>query len=296
VQDDIAEHVVAAIEPHLFAAEGFRASGRPTESLDSWGLVVSAIGLIHRFEREPNEKAREMLERALSLDPHYARAHSVLSWAIFWAHNCYWLPDRDKTLRLATEHASAALGLDPTEPWSHMMFGFSLSNNGTHERAIESFQTALKLNPSSAMGHMLYGWTLLRAGSFEQAVTETEHALRLSPIDKFSSVYLSTHGLALLAARRFSDALPFLRASITPTLEYMGHHNILISCCGHLGLLDEARMLLDYRARSLLRPFTLHNARLALKNFAHCETFLEGLRKAGVSEHAEYSRMEQISA
>jgi adenylate cyclase len=37
VQDDIAERVVAAVEPHLYAEEGFRASTRQPDSIDAWG-------------------------------------------------------------------------------------------------------------------------------------------------------------------------------------------------------------------------------------------------------------------
>ena len=37
VQDEITEQVVAAVEPHLYAEEGFRAGGKQPESIDAWG-------------------------------------------------------------------------------------------------------------------------------------------------------------------------------------------------------------------------------------------------------------------
>jgi TolB-like protein len=43
VQDDITERVVAAVEPHLYAEEGFRASGKQPDSIDAWGVVVHAM-------------------------------------------------------------------------------------------------------------------------------------------------------------------------------------------------------------------------------------------------------------
>src|SRR5690606_12866871 len=48
VQDDITEHVVAAVEPQLYAEEGFRAASKPPDSIDAWGLVVRALGLINK--------------------------------------------------------------------------------------------------------------------------------------------------------------------------------------------------------------------------------------------------------
>ena len=38
VQDDITEQVVAAVEPHLYAQEGFRAASKQPDSINAWGL------------------------------------------------------------------------------------------------------------------------------------------------------------------------------------------------------------------------------------------------------------------
>src|SRR3546814_11294052 len=42
VQDDITEHVVAAVEPQLYAEEGFRASSKQPDSIDAWGQIGRA--------------------------------------------------------------------------------------------------------------------------------------------------------------------------------------------------------------------------------------------------------------
>ena len=89
VQDEITNHVVAAIEPHLYAEEGARAAGKPPGSIDAWGLVVRAMGLINRVGRRQNDEAQVLLRQAISLDPGYARAHALLGWATWWATLCY---------------------------------------------------------------------------------------------------------------------------------------------------------------------------------------------------------------
>ena len=147
---------------------------------------------------------------------------------------------------------------------------------------IEALGIAVDLNPNFALARMLHGWAMIRAGDFDGAVAETDHALRLRPADQFGSVYQATHGLSLLAALRFEEALPHLRASVSPFTEYMGHYNALISCCGHLGLLGEARRWLAFRERMLGRPFVLANAVAAMRGYAHAEVFLGGLARAGV--------------
>jgi adenylate cyclase len=105
----------------------------------------------------------------------------------------------------------------------------------------------------------------------------------MSPLDSFSGFYTSTHGLALLAAHRFEEALPFLRASVSGFTDYSGPFNTLISCCGHLSLMEEARELIAVRNR-MGPPLNLGLVRRHLQKFAHCDVFVEGLRKADVPE------------
>jgi TolB-like protein/Flp pilus assembly protein TadD len=283
VQDDIAEHVVAAVEPQLYAEEGFRASGKQPDSIDAWGLVVRALGLINKMERRQNEEARALLRRAVAMEAGYARAHALLGWAAWWATLHLWAEERAAAYRQAAGHAQDALALDPSDPWARMVSGLCLSTAGQHERALGELRTALALNPSFTLGHMACGWALLRAGQYEEAIAETQRALRMSPVDSFSGFYTSVHGLALLAARRFQEALPFLRASVAAFPDYSGHYNSLISCCGHLGLIEEAREFIAVRSR-MKPPLRLSLVRQHLGKFAHCDVFVEGLEKAGVPE------------
>lgn len=283
VQDEITASVVAAIEPHLYAEEGMRAASAPPESIDAWGLVVRAIGLISRVGRAQNEEARGLLERAIALSPGYARAHAMLGWAVWWATLCYWMPDRDAGYRQAARHAEEALARDPSEPWAHMVLGISLSSARRHARAIAALRLALELNPNFALGHTMLGWALLRAGETEEAIAMTARALALSPADSHAGIYTTIHALALMGARRFDEALPFLRASVVAFSDYVGHYNALISCCGHLGLVDEARGFIETRNR-LGPPISIGLLRRNLAGFAHAAIFCEGLEKAGVPE------------
>ena len=216
-------------------------------------------------------------------EPGYARAHAVLGWAIWWAAHCYWWQDRAGGFAEATRHAERAVALDPAEPWARMTLGLSFSTAQKHDRALIELRTALELNPNSALARTAYGWALLRAGQFDAAIAETGRALRMSPMDSFAGFYTSIHGLALLGARRFADALPHLRASVAAFAEYAGHYNTLISCCGHLGLSEEAEHFLAVR-NQVGPPIRVSVLRRNLAGFAHCDVFLDGVIKAGVPE------------
>ncbi|WP_147023345.1 adenylate/guanylate cyclase domain-containing protein, partial [Microvirga aerophila] len=284
VQDEITASVVAAIEPHLYAEEGARVASQPPENISTWGLVVRAIGLISKLGRQENEEARSLLERATAMEPTYAKAHAILSWAVWWAAFNYWLPDEREGVEEAQRHAEQALVLDASEPWARMVLGLCLTSDGHHDRGLHELEAALRVNPSFALAHTIYGWALSWAGKFNEAVVETQTALRLSPADTFLSFYEFSHGSALLAARRFEDALPCIRKAIVAFPDFPAHYALLISCCGHLGLRDEAKMLLAHRNSLAGPPLTVSLNRHQMHKFAHGPVFAEGLIKAGVPE------------
>lgn len=283
VQDEITGNIVASIEPQLYAREGYRAATKPPESIDVWGLVMRAIGLVNKFGRTENQEAQDLLRRALAIDPRYARAHAVLSWAIWWATLYHYIEDRDAGYAESARQAQEAVKLDANEPWARLMLGLNLSTSGQHDRALAEHEATLALNPNFALGRTTYGWALLRAGRFDEAIAETAKALRMSPLDSFSGLYTTIHGLALLGARRFAEALPHLRASVAADAEFAGHYNALISCCGHLGRHDEAAEFIARRNR-VGPPLRVSVLRYNLRHFAHGEVFAEGLAKAGVPD------------
>ena len=282
VQDEITGNAVASIEPHLYVEEGIRASSRPPDSMDAWGLVVRAMGLINRVGRRQNEEAQALLLRAIEIEPGYAKAHAVLAWAVWWAAQAYWWPGMQEAHRQAERHAENALSFDSAEPWGRMMLGLCLSTARRHEQALVELRASLDINANFALGRTALGWGLLRAGQIEAAIEETSKPLRMSPMDSFAGIYTQVHGLALLGARRFTDALPFLRSSAA-FAGYPGHYNALISCCGHLGLAEEAKFVIEARNR-VGPPICVSLLRRNLGGYAHCDVFVEGLVKAGVPE------------
>jgi adenylate cyclase len=284
VQDEITTKVLAAIEPHLYAEEGARTANQPPDHVSTWGLVVRAIGLISKLGRQENEQARSLLERAITIEPTYAKAHAILSWAVWWAAYNYWLPDEEEGIAEAQRHAEQALALDASEPWARMMLGLCLSADGQHERALPELESALRVNPSFALAHTIYGWALTQAGRFDDAVVETQTALRLSPADTFLSFYEFVHGLALMVTRRFADALPYLRRAFVAFPSFPAHHCMLISCYGHLGIPDQTKALLAHRNSLAAPPFTVSLVRSDLRKVANGPIVVEGLIKAGVPE------------
>ena len=147
------------------------------------------------------------------------RAHAILGWAVWWAAHCYWIADTRRRIQ-AGRRARAELALRPRLRASRGRGWFSASASARRAATTgrwASSEAALNLNPSFALGRMGYGWALLRAGRFDEAIAETGKALRMSPMDSFAGLYTTIHGLALLGARRFAEALPFCAPRSRPS-------------------------------------------------------------------------------
>jgi TolB-like protein len=83
VQDEIAQNVVAAIEPTLRKAEIERVQRKRPDDLNAYDLYLRALA--HMYEQRPESRAAalELIDRALKIDPKYAEAHGVAAWCYF---------------------------------------------------------------------------------------------------------------------------------------------------------------------------------------------------------------------
>ncbi|HLQ50364.1 MAG TPA: hypothetical protein VK129_02640, partial [Terriglobales bacterium] len=57
---------------------------KTTDNLEAYDYFLRGNEPFYRFTKEGNIQARQMLEKALALDPQYAQADALLGWT-------YWL-------------------------------------------------------------------------------------------------------------------------------------------------------------------------------------------------------------
>src|SRR4029079_14689436 len=115
---------IAAIEPRLYAAEHLRLRSRSPESLDAWGFVMKAMPQVWTwFWASESEAAEALLQRAIAIDPEYARANSLLAWmkAGRVQAGC---ADARAVLTAARDLAQRAIRRDPADPWTHFAAGY----------------------------------------------------------------------------------------------------------------------------------------------------------------------------
>jgi len=201
--------------------------------------VVEAY-LRGRFEmnaRGAPDAARAYFERAAALDPSYAPAEAGL--ADFYRSRAI---NNDEgaaeAWRLAEQHASKALSLDPESAETQTSIAeIKLMHDWDWHAAREHAQRALQLNPSSPEAHGVYARYLRVAGNIEEAVNQRKQARALDP----NRADLS-HQLALeyFFARDYQSEVALARRIMASNPDNSMEHGDLCAALGYLKQYDES--------------------------------------------------------
>jgi DNA-binding winged helix-turn-helix (wHTH) protein len=182
IRSKIAQAVVAALELQIPLAEARRAVGAPSH-LDAWAAYHLGLAQMFRFDREGAERARGFFERAVELEPGFARAHAGLSFAHFEDAFLRFASDRGTAAVKARRCADAALALDPLDPFCNLVMGRSAWLTGDLEGALPWLDRAVELNPNYAQGKYSSAWTLTQLGEGAHSQALVDSAMALSPLD-----------------------------------------------------------------------------------------------------------------
>ncbi len=138
-------------------------------------------GLIRFREatRDSMDQAILFFEKAVEIDPEYARAWGALAAAYGMKGQYQSLP---RLFEKAVRSGLQAVALDPRLPEAHQWLGGSYIWIGQQEKGIEHVEEAIRLDPENSISHMLLSRALwLRLGQISEATLVSERALRLSP-------------------------------------------------------------------------------------------------------------------
>jgi adenylate cyclase len=285
VQDEITERVVAAIEPELYTAEHVRSQSKPPDSLDAWECVIRALSLIGQGTRDENTEAEALCRRAIAIAPSYARAHSLLAWALL--RRSLWSGDFQTVVPEVSAETQTALALDDRDPWAYFAPGMLQARLRRFGEAVRSARRALELNPNFALAHAFLATTLANQGASQEAISGAEHALRLSPRDRPVGVYASMAMANVhFTAGRYAECATWARNLIEKSPGYLAGHIFLTAALALEGDPTAAAEARDTLVR--LRPeFSLawmtENLPMPVTG-EMAERQREGLRRAGVPE------------
>jgi TolB-like protein len=285
VQDEVTNAIVTAIEPKILSSERNRALRKPPENLDAWENYQR--GLWHTFQYRPEDRDRTLafFHRAIELDPGFASAYAGLGYALYVYIILDASPDRQKDIDHAFEAGKTAVRLDERDPFGWVAMTRAHLLRKEHDAAIAAADTAIALNPNFALAHFGRAHALWHAGRPSEAIASHDDAMRLSPFDPMMWAYLASKAIALVLLGRHEEAIVLSQRSQRQATSAIFSHLAEISALGHLGRGDEARDAIG-RARQKMPAVSIAYVDQTLPiTDPHCrQTFLEGLRKAGLPE------------
>ncbi len=218
-----------------------RAASEVAQSLgiDDISPVLSAEGTCHpkafefylrgrfhqfRYTEEDFHVAIADFERAIDLDPGYARAYAGLAECYTMMAIGYADITTRELLAKATDNAHKALALNETLSEAHLALGLAEPHHSFNLRLIQNhFVRAIELNPSYAMARYFYSYLLFCLGDFDEADAQSSAASELDP----SNMIIQADRAALLAymgrtAEAFAlvEKCRHLTADLPPVLEF----------------------------------------------------------------------------
>ena len=183
IREQVVQAVIAALELQIPLNEARRARVGAPDSLDAWSAFHLGLHHMYRFNREGTERARSLFERAISLEPGFARAHAGLSFAYFETAFLSFTDDAARSAELARRFAEASLERDELDPFCNLMMGRSYWLTGDLEASLPWLDRAISLNPNSAQAKYSRGWSESLLGEAGAARANVDAALALSPLD-----------------------------------------------------------------------------------------------------------------
>jgi adenylate cyclase len=244
MQEEIAAKIAASVEPHIYAAEGARASRQSPHALDARGCIMRAISLINIRSKRNYLFAEELLKRAIELDPACAQAYSLFAYVMALEVVYGWKP-RQTTMTLAHDAAQNAVLLDIDAPWGHFALGYVHAQSRSTEEAIREYEKALALNPSFGVAHTYLGSALSVLGRSEAALAQIDAAERLSSREIFYGVNNYVRANAHFAAGRYREASLCARNSVRESPGIVTSQRHVVVNCALAGAIEEARKALE---------------------------------------------------
>lgn len=283
LQDEIMQRIVHALKIKLTKEEQERFRLAPTENLEAYDDFLRGWEYFWHLAQKEMAQARQVLEKAVQLDPKYAGAHALLSTAYLNEFVFQWDP-RPQTLERSFELAQQAVALDDSLALAHHALGVIYPWKKQPDQAIAELKRAIALDPNYANAYAMLADTLNWVGRPEEAIGLMKKAMRLNPhYEQYQAWYLYSLGHSYRLAGQTEEAVTTLKRALLTNPDFWPTYIHLAVIYSEQGQEAEARAA----AAEVLRinpSFSLELGRQTwpYKDPAQLERDMAALRKAGL--------------
>jgi len=286
LQDQITSTVIGAIEPRLHRAEFERVKQKRPDSLDAYDYVLRGLASMNKLTPEDTTEGLNQFRMAIERDPNYGRAYASASWC-YRRHvqiNGMTLSEEDsvESIRL-TNAALEADDADPYVLWQAGLTAGLLEND--IDAATALVDRSLAINPNSVRAWAASSMLRNISADTSTAIEHAERAMRLSPLDTSMWVLYGVLAIAHMQEQRYEDARSWARKSVRQHRYNLPAYHVLAASCAHCERLDEAREAIR-ELLELVPDLTITRLQeiYPVANYKNLDSFLDGLRRAGLPE------------
>ena len=283
IQDQLTSAVISALQIELAPVEREFLAQRPTASIAAYDLYLRGLEAHGHRSREQNLIARESFQRAVGLDPAFARAYTGLAMTHSRDAIDGWVSTPSRSLEQAAALAAKAAEMDPSVPQVYFIRGQVELFRRRHLAAIAATQRALQVDPNYADAYALSAWILNYAGRSDEAQVSMDRAMRLNP--RPTASYLEVLGEIRFVQRRYAESASLFTRVLSINPDYMRARLWNAAALALTGTLDAAAW--EVTELMVSNPgFSLARLEFAFpfKDPRVLDALLDGLKMAGLPD------------
>ncbi len=217
IRQDVLSRVLTALEIQIPVHEATRARLVTAENLDAWSAYHLGLQHMYRFNRVDNSAAATLFQRAVALDPWFARAHAGLSFIHFQTAFMRYTDDIAGEADHARRFAERGLELDPLDPFVNFTMGRTFWLEGDLDSSLSWLERATTISPHYAQGIYARAFTEALARRPQEGRLNADLAMRLSPLDPLRYGMLGTRAFTHMAVGEDVEAADWAeRAARSP--------------------------------------------------------------------------------
>jgi TolB-like protein/DNA-binding winged helix-turn-helix (wHTH) protein/Tfp pilus assembly protein PilF len=208
VQDSVALDIASQVKASLSPEEREILTAQRTVKPEAYEACLRGLNEIEKQTQDSIKESTRDFERAIEIDPLYARAYAGLADSYELQADRRVMAPREAFPR-GEQAARRALELDPASAEAHASLAFARHHfDWDWAGAGAEYRRAIELNPGYPAAHTRYAEYLSNIGRHEEALREIRRAQELDPLSLAVRVNV---GRVLFWARRYDEAIQELQ-------------------------------------------------------------------------------------
>jgi adenylate cyclase len=283
IQDEITARILAALEVEIAPKDRSRVVQRDTGSMGAYDELLRGLDYFGRRSPENNRLAKQHYERAIALDPGFARAYAGLAMVYARDATDGWDPKPEVAISRASELAEKAQRLDPSLHQAYLVEGALKLLRRNYAAAIRNTEYAISIKPSYADAYALRAWIQHFDGRIAEGLASMVQAVRLNP--RIPSVYRLVRAALYYAQADLDKAIADLEIAVEMSPSFQNARIWLAGAYAAAGRIEDAQWQ-SSEILALHPDFSSSHSLWAfpIRDPAYSDRFLRDLRRAGLPD------------